>query len=47
MKVYIVIELSKTDTPKIKGVFKKKHDAEIVAFSNSAAWCNIREEELK
>ena len=40
MKVHIVVELHKDGTSKILGVFKKKSDAEKVAYSGKN-WCNI------
>jgi hypothetical protein len=46
MRVYIVVEIGK-ECPAIVGVFKKKADAEKVAYSNSAVWCNIVEKEVQ
>ena len=45
MKVYIVIELHKDGVPKILGVFRKKSDAEKIAYIGKN-WCNIIEQEL-
>ena len=46
MKVYIVIELKKDNVPIIRGVFKKKQDAEKTAFADASAWCNVIEKEV-
>lgn len=47
MKVYVAIALYKDDVPKILGVFKKKNEAEKVAYSVSDTWCNVIEKELQ
>lgn len=46
MKVHIVVELPKDGIPKVLGVFRKKSDAEKVAYTGKS-WCNIIEKELE
>lgn len=47
MKVYVAIALPKDNVPKILGVFKKKSDAEKVAYDPAQKdWANIIEKQL-
>lgn len=48
MTVYIVIEVGECgENPRIRGVFRKKSDAEKEAYKDKDVWCNVIEREVK